>query len=78
MIRRWINLDLNRRLLVFDPGWPDRLDKRDFRGEMQEHLLPRSSVVPELNQTWEPRLRVIRLGANEGLGDALACAATWQ
>jgi len=76
-IRRWLNLQLTRRLLVLDPGWPEHVGHSDFRAELQQHLFPLPFPNSRSDQNWEPRLKIVREGARAGLSAALTTATEW-
>ncbi|MDP8974922.1 MAG: SIR2 family protein [Actinomycetota bacterium] len=63
-IRRWINADSLRRIIVVDPEFPQRSGslERGFRAEMVRALLPVSS-----HQKFAPRLGVVREAASSAL-----------
>jgi len=59
LIQRWTLEDLERKIVVIDPGWPERFDyamRDDFRMKLSHHLLPSGLV----EHGFEPRLEIWR------------------
>lgn len=66
LIRRWSAEDIARTMLVVDPGWPTNLSRRtnDFRGELEEHLVPPDWKEPK---PFASRFEVWRVRCSEAL-----------
>ena len=74
-VRRWINGDRRRHLVVIDPGFTAlRSFRRSFQQELLGNLIPLDT--PTLTQPYfDPRMTIQRVPASEGLN---TLAASWS
>lgn len=65
LIRRWASEDESRLIKVVDPNWPIQPEPGDFRGDLEEYLLPPDWKDPP---PFEARLEVIKEPCSVALG----------
>lgn len=76
VIQRWTLEDRARKIVVVDPGWPERFSYAsvsDFRRDLAMHFLPSDSYG---SQEFEPRLEIRRQPCSQAVRDLFGGSST--